>query len=136
MITIRLAQYDDREFWYTLDRHLPISEYDRKVESETAYVLMCDNEPVGLLRWNLFWDEIPFMNMLYIASGHRRKGFGKMLVDYFEKDVKARGFRRVLTSTQADEDAQHFYRKLGYRDAGGFVLEAGDPMEIMLTKLL
>ena len=29
----------------------------------------------------------------------------------------------VMTSTQVDEEAQHFYRKLGYKDAGGFVVD-------------
>ena len=34
-------------------------------------------------------------------------------------DQIAHGYGMVLTSTQVDEDAQHFYRKLGYKDCGG-----------------
>ena len=32
------------------------------------------------------------------------------------------GHALVLTSTQSDEEAQHFHRALGYRDCGGFLL--------------
>lgn len=45
------------------------------------------------------------------------------------------GAEVVLTSTQADETAQHLYRKRGYRDIGGFVLP-GEPLELMLLKQL
>ena len=31
--------------------------------------------------------------------------------------------KMVMVSTQVDEEAQHFYRKLGYKDAGGFVVD-------------
>jgi len=42
-----------------------------------------------------------------------------------------------LTSTQVNEDAQHFYRKLGYKDCGGFVIDVPgyeQPMEMFLIK--
>ena len=41
----------------------------------------------------------------------------------------------VMTYTQADEYAQHFYTHLGYRAAGGFVLP-GDPYELIFVKEL
>ena len=42
----------------------------------------------------------------------------------------------VLTSTQVDEDAQHFYRKLGYKDCGRLTVDVPgyeQPMEISET---
>ena len=38
---------------------------------------------------------------------------------------------------QVDEDAQHFYRKLGYKDCGGFVVDVPgyeQPMEMIMIK--
>lgn len=32
---------------------------------------------IGWLRWGLFWDNTPMMNMLYLLKGHRNKGYGK-----------------------------------------------------------
>ena len=43
----------------------------------------------------------------------------------------------LRTSTQTDETAQHFYRKLGYRDAGGLVIDIpryAQPMELFLIR--
>ena len=45
----------------------------------------------------------------------------------------------VMASTRADERAQGFYRRLGYRDAGCLLLrEAGyaQPAELFFTKAL
>ena len=47
--------------------------------------------------------------------------------------MKKLGYENVLTSTQSNEDAQHFYRKIGYREIGGFTLE-NDPYEIIFEK--
>ena len=139
MIEIRYAEKDDRDFWYGLDRHLPESEYDRKVRDRHGYVISSDGVPVGLLRYNLFWDNTPFCTMLFIDPAAQRKGFGSALLKHWEKDMTDRGFAVVMTSTRADEDAQHFYRKLGYRDCGGMVIDiAGheQPTELFLIKKL
>ena len=36
---------------------------------------------------------------------------------------------RVMTSTRSDEEAQHFYRGLGYTDCGALLLP-GEPLEL------
>ncbi len=137
MIEIRYVQMEDREFWYRLDRHLPEQEYEKKVRDKQGYVIWDGKTPMGLLRYNLFWDNTPFCNMLMIDSKHRGKGYGKELMEHWEQDMKSMGFGMLLTSTQVDEQAQHFYRKLGYRDCGGFVIDVPgyeQPMEMFLIK--
>ena len=98
---IRYIQISDKDFWFSLDKHLPEAEFEKKVRD--------------------------------------RQGYGKKLLEYWEKNMKAQGYGMVLTSTQVDEQAQHFYRKLGYKDCGGFVVDiAGQeqPMELFLIKAL
>ncbi len=62
--------------------------------------------------------------MLVIAEAHQGKGL-KRLVTYWEQQQSSWP-RSCLTSTQVDEQAQHFYRKLGYQDAGGLLLTSSD----------
>lgn len=79
---IRYIQTSDKDFWFSLDRHLPEAEFAKKVRDRQGYDM-------------------------------------------------------VLTSTQVDEQAQHFYRKLGYKDCGGFVVDIEgqeQPMELFLIK--
>jgi len=37
--------------------------------------------------------------------------------------MKLLGYVAVMTSTNSDEQAQHFYRKLGYKDCGCLILD-------------
>ncbi|MBS6560618.1 MAG: hypothetical protein KH355_10135 [Clostridiales bacterium] len=66
MIEIRYLKSSDKQFWYSLDKHLPESEFENKVKTKRGYVLFENNIPIGLLRYNLFWDSIPFCTMLFI----------------------------------------------------------------------
>lgn len=133
MTAIRYVQESDRDFWFSLDRHLPQGEFSRKVRDHQGYVLLEDGVPMGLLRYNLFWDNTPFCTMLYVRPQGR--GYGTLLMHHWEQEMKALGYDMVLTSTQADESAQHFYRKLGYTDAGGLVLQY-QPTELVFIKEL
>ena len=139
MKKIRYVEISDKEFWYSLDKHLPESEFENKVRAKQGYVLLKDDKPVGLLRYNLFWDNTPFCTMLFIDWDNQKKGYGKQLLEYWEKDMKLQGYDFVLTSTQVDETAQHFYRKLGYKDCGGLIIDIPayeQPMEMFLIKAL
>ncbi len=137
MIEIRYVKSEDKEFWYRLDKHLPEREFSNKVGNKQGYILSDGDKPVGLLRYNLFWDNTPFCTLLFVDCNYRRKGYGRKLMEHWEADMKSRGYGMVLTSTQADEEAQHFYRKLGYKDCGGFVIPIPgyeQPMELLLAK--
>ena len=87
------------------------------------------------MRWNLFWDSIPFCTMLYVRAESRRCGLGNMLTAHWEAEMRALGHDLCMISTQSDEAAQHFYRKLGYKDAGCLLLDT-QPAELFFTKSL
>lgn len=54
---------------------------------------------------------------------------------FWENEMVRLGYDKVMTSSQANESAQHFYRKLGYQDAGSFFPFCND-LEIIFTKEL
>lgn len=134
---IRYVEYEDKADWYAFDHHLPEAAFDEKVKNKQGYVLLENGKVVGVLRYNLFWDNTPFCTMLFIDESFRSRGLGKRLMDYWEQEMKSQGYGMVMTSTQVDEDAQHFYRKLGYKDSGGFVVDIPgyeQPMEMIMIK--
>ncbi|MCH5183360.1 MAG: GNAT family N-acetyltransferase [Oscillospiraceae bacterium] len=137
MITVKHVQKENKTFWYRLDKHLPEAEFEKKVRDKQGYVLFDGQTPVGILRYNLFWDTVPFCNLIFIAWEHQRKGYGRELMAFWENEMKVLGHDMVMVSTQADETAQHFYRKLGYRDAGGLLTNIPgheQPMELFFVK--
>jgi GNAT superfamily N-acetyltransferase len=115
--------------------HISRERLLEKVVGHQMLVARLDGATVGWLRFGYLWDQIPFMNMLYVLEPHRGRGIGRQLVSFWEDQMRQGGYGRVMTSTQADENAQHFYRKLGYADIGGFVLP-GETMELVLHKAL
>lgn len=139
MVECRYVEDADRAFWYTLDTHLPEREFGEKVRTRRGYVLLAEGKPAGLLRYNLFWDNTPFCTMLYISRAYQGRGYGRRLMEHWEADMKGQGYSVLLASTRTDEDAQHFYRRLGYRDCGGLVMDlpgCAQPMELFLVKVI
>lgn len=139
MLTLRPVQEKDRAFWYDLDAHLSSNEFCKKVRDGMGYVIELDIKPIGVLRYNLFWDSIPFLTLLFLQSSYRNQGLGAAAMAHWEAEMKRAGYDLALVSTQVDEQAQHFYRKLGYKDCGGLLLDVPgheQPMELFLRKAL
>ena len=132
---IRPAALQDLPFLADHDRHVTPAELDGIIRRGRILILEVDGVPAGWLRWNLFWDNTPFMNMLYLLDGYRMQGHGRALVCCWEESLRALGYAVAMTSTQANEGAQHFYRHMNYRDIGGF-LQEGEPYELILQKTL
>lgn len=112
MISIRYVKNTDKSFWFSLDKHISKETLNQKIRDKQGYILMENDIPIALLRYNLFWDNIPFCTMLFVDWQYQQKGYGKMIMDFWEKDMKKMGYEMVMTSTRVDEDAKHFYRKL------------------------
>lgn len=133
--TIRTATPSDIPFLSAHDIHISTQERENVLNLGRILLLELDGEPVGWLRWGMFWDNTPFMNLLYLLDGHRGQGLGRLLVAHWENQMRAAGHCLVMTSTQANEDAQRFYRRLGYKDVGGFLLP-GETYELILVRQL
>lgn len=132
---IRYATENDIEIILKYDKHISKEELENIVKLQRVIVMFEDNTFIGWLRYNLFWDNTPFMNMLYLLDNERGKGKGSQLVAFWENEMKQKNYEFVLTSTQSNEDAQFFYRKLGYIDSGSLLLP-NEPLEIILYKNL
>lgn len=135
MTEIKYATMDDYGLLISRDTHIKKEEWKKLIEKNQALIFKVDDHFAGWLRYNLFWNEIPFMNMLYFLEEYRGKGYGTQMVRFWERKMAKLGYDKVMTSSQANESAQHFYRKLGYRDAGGFFPFCND-LEIIFTKEL
>ncbi len=145
---IELAQSKDKAKIAKLDRHIPSSRLGECISNGQVYVLKDDSiknggqnhrlkDPVvGVLRYSLFWQTIPFLDLLYIDEAYRNRGFGTEMMQKWEKQMRLLKYQYVMTSTQADEDAWKFYEKLGYNKTGGFFPPKQDVEEWIYVKQL
>ncbi len=134
-IQIRLATDDDFERIMKHDRHVAVDVLKKKIADKEVYVVYDDEYFAGWLRYNLFWDNTPFMNMLYLPEEYRARGIGRLLVECWEEDMKKLGYRELMTSTQQNEYSQHFYLRMGYKAVGGFMQSDGE-YELFFIKQL
>ena len=133
---IRMAALPDLPFLAEHDRHITPAELDCSIRLSRVLIMeTAAGEPIGWLRWHLFWENTPVMIMLYLREDDRMQGYGRALTRHWEQLLREKGYAAAMTSTQANEGSQHFYRHLGYTDIGGF-LQPGEAYELILFKTL
>ena len=122
MIEIRYVRSEDKEFWYRLDKHLPEKEFENKVACQRGYVLLDDSEPIGLLRYNLFWDNTPFCTLLFVDWKYQGKGYGKQavlsLLDRLHTEYQSGTV--YLSVYENNPHAIKLYQQIGFRFNGKY----------------
>ena len=65
---VRLATVSDIGILVLHDRHVSKNILEQAVEARHVMVIEEDGDFAGWLRWSLFWDSIPFLNMLFLLQ--------------------------------------------------------------------
>lgn len=136
---IRVATDNDKEFVMSIDKHVNDISYKNRVYTKSGYIMWEGDQRIGLMAHCVLWDNLPFMNFIFVKNEYRGKGYAKQAIISWENEMRKQGYKMTLISTQVDEGAQHLYRKLGYIDCGGLVFNNtpfDQPMEIFFRKVL
>jgi ribosomal protein S18 acetylase RimI-like enzyme len=134
-VSTRVASDSHLPFLCENDKHLPHEDQAQVVSLGRVMVADVGGVAVGLLRWGLLWDQVPFMNLLWVDPEWRGQGIGTTLVEAWESSQLASGHELVLTSTMSNETSQDLFRRLGYVDCGALLLP-DEPAELFLRKAL
>jgi ribosomal protein S18 acetylase RimI-like enzyme len=132
---VDFASPDDLDFLDGEDHHVDRKIIEDKVGRCEVMVAYVEDRQVGFLRYGYFWDEIPFMNLLWVEEESRGKGYGTQLVVFWEREMRRLGHDSVMTSSLSNERAQNLYRRLGYVDVGSLLMP-DEPLEIVFLKRL
>src|SRR4051812_22271452 len=84
-VSTRIAGESDLPFLGEADRHVSPEALAHLVSMDRVLLAEVDGVAVGCLRWGLFWDLVPFMNLLFVVPERRRQGVGSTLVEAWEK---------------------------------------------------
>ena len=133
---IRLAVAEDKAKILKYDCHIHHNKVGECIHNGLMDVLCDGSNIVGVLRWYLFWQSIPFLDLIYIDEAYRGQGWGRKMMAQWEDSMKVMGYPYVMLSTQEDETAKYFYEKLGYRRIGAFLPPEQEADEIMYLKEL
>ena len=139
MFAMTYATMEDKPHFCNEWENLPDNEYEPKIRDKRCYVIRFEDKPIGYMRYNLIFDFVPFLTCFYIDDTHQGKGFGKKAMEHWETEMRSLGYKMIMVSTQVDENGQHFYRKLGYKDMGSIIMDISpyeQPLELFLGKPL
>ena len=135
-MTIRTAVPADLDGIRNYDRHIPASRLEDCIRRRQVDVLEDNGKILGVLRWNLFWQSLPFLDLIFLDDALRGQGWGTEMMALWEINMAEQGFRHVLLSTQEDETSKLFYEKLGYTLCGDFLPPDQAARELMYRKEL
>src|SRR5579884_1992648 len=128
---LRAATERDFAFLRTFSTGPDDEKLRAQIRDGRLRIIESAGEPVGFLKFYVLWEVLPFIEVILVREDRRRHGIGRDAVRSWEREMAARSFRRVLISTQADETAQEFWRRIGYRDCGSLMLP-GCPAELFM----
>ncbi len=131
-----LALLKDLSAVQKYDRHIPSVRLRDCIRDHQVYALRDASSLVGVLRYSLFWQSIPFLDLIYIDESYRGKGYGRLMMSHWESAMAELGYKYVMLSTQENETAKYFYEKLGYHRIGAFLPPEQTADEIMYLKEL
>lgn len=110
---------------------------DKDGSVNLSHVLVAEEDGSfrGYLQYGLFKNRIPFMHKLYVVPTLRGKGYATAIIRGWENMMRAQDYDRVMLTSSSLSSAQNFYRLMGYRDIGSFMLP-GEPLEMIFLKRL
>lgn len=135
MITIEKATLSDIEDLTEID-HLPQNTLKDSVKRGFVYIARKGEKAIGILRYNLFWQTIPFLDLIFLKKDFRCSGIGSAMLKKWEEDMASLGYNSLMTSTQADESAYLFYEKLSWQKNGSFFPPEQTVEEWIYTKTI
>jgi len=87
-----------------------------RIRDGFVYLAARDNENVGFLIYSIWWGNTPFIELLTVKPECRRSGAGTALLEAAVRDIKAKGFRDIISSAiAANPLGVQFHEKKGFQ---------------------
>jgi len=104
---IILTEYD--HFGYSVFADLSKTDYKKKV-------VVCEEDKKILGFAVLYWNEEGFhIGSLIVKEEFRKKGIGKMLIEFAVKEALKQGFNKIYADVSVSSDVLEFYMNNGFK---------------------
>jgi ribosomal protein S18 acetylase RimI-like enzyme len=123
MVDVAKPSRTDVEWLLCHDPHVGEPWVLRCIDLGEYFVARIQGDIVGFLRFSLFWGRIPYMEMIWVSSAHRRSGVGTALFRMWEDEMRRDAYGMLMTSSEADEpEPQDWHRRNGFSETGAIKL--------------
>jgi predicted GNAT superfamily acetyltransferase len=123
MVDVAKPSRTDAEWLLRHDPHVGEPWVLRCIDLGEYFVASGQSDIVGFLRFSFFWGRIPYMEMIWVSSVHRRSGVGTALFRRWEDEMRRDAYGMLMTSSEADEpEPQDWHRRNGFSEIGSIKL--------------
>jgi L-amino acid N-acyltransferase YncA len=138
MIEYRLGREDDLAGCLELEWTRSRDDLMWHVAGDLLYVAVDGGVVIGFARLESFWKAMPYLALIVVREGARGSGIGSGLLAFACADLRARGYRTLLSSTTGGEDGpRRWHLRNGFVDVGALAnLNAGGVDELFYTLAL
>ena len=78
-----------------------------------------DDQVLAYARVESFWATMPYLALIVVHKDHRGGGIGTGLLTFIRDDLRARGYKHLLSSSTANEpEPQHWHELNGFVPIG------------------
>lgn len=126
-VNVRFAGPKDLDFCIESDyKHVSDAVIKRKMEEKAVILAEANGKPIGYLRIEYLWLKIPYISLIVVIEGYRRKGVGSAMIKFLEEYLIRNGHKVLYSSSQVNEpEPQAWHRKVGFEECG-FVAEINE----------
>ena len=114
---LKYMEGNDKAFVMSIDTHVNEEQYANRVLTKSGYVIWDGDEPVGLMHHAVLWDNLPFLNLIYIREECRGKGYGTAMLALALLECRKKGIFTVHicpSSTENKSAIQTILNNNGY----------------------
>jgi len=117
--SVHIASLVDLSFVRREAPEIPTDVLEKKIALGEVIVSEQDGQPVGFLTFDFIGFASPYLSLIRVSSGHRRRGAGKAMLAFAERLLEERGLEVLYSSSQADEpEPQAWHRHMGFEECG------------------
>ena len=83
-IELKHMRAEDKAFVMKIDSHVNGLQYENRVHTKTGYIIWDGNKRAGLMHYTVLWDNLPFLNLIYVEEKHRNRGIASKAMNLWE----------------------------------------------------
>ncbi|MHA2026608.1 MAG: GNAT family N-acetyltransferase [Candidatus Thorarchaeota archaeon] len=118
-VLVRFAGPDDLEWSVVEDNYVTEQVIRHKIVQNEIVIAELDGQPIGYLRLEYLWSNIPYIGVIFVIELYRHEGVGRKILAFLEDYLRSMGHDQLISSSQVNEpEPQAWHRAVGFSECG------------------
>ncbi|MFX1561404.1 MAG: GNAT family N-acetyltransferase [Promethearchaeota archaeon] len=118
-VIVRFAGPELLEWCVVEDSYVTEQVIRHKIVNDEIIIAELDGKPIGYLRLEYLWSNIPYIGVIFVNEDYRNEGIGQKILAFLEDYLRSRGHDVLYSSSQANEpEPQAWHRSVGFVESG------------------